>query len=70
MRLPQQRQIMNKCPEHARTSLWRASVAKTFGVRPSLARPAYSTGGTADCIARCRLLPPGPLREECMRDCF
>jgi hypothetical protein len=62
---------MGKCSE----SLWLSRPAAQPCIPPDhrlgeSVRPAYSAGGTADCIARCQLLPAGPDREQCILDCY
>lgn len=70
MRLPQQREPAALCAGQIPHSQSKRISVGDF-VRPSLElRPAYSSGGTADCYARCALLPPGPVRDACIRNCY
>ena len=70
MRLPQQRQMVNKLSGHARGAQLRATDTTIVGALERSVRPSHNSGGTADCVARCRLLPPGQRRDECIRDCY
>lgn len=70
MRLPQQ--LQSGSTGSARTGPQFSIREKPDGAvrqEPSI-RPSWSTGGTADCYARCSRLPPGPERSACMLDCY
>jgi hypothetical protein len=69
MRLPQQQQVdgglVRMRPRRPDPQVSRSNEQGLDCVVPS-----WSAGGTADCIARCQVLPPGPDREDCINDCY
>jgi len=67
MRLPQQRRAV---ASHLDRVWLSRRTSTTPDQRQEYVRPAYSSGGTADCYARCAVLPPGPDRTACMLDCY
>jgi hypothetical protein len=70
MRLPQQRHSMANSPGSVRLSRPGGPASTANDHKHESVRPAYGAPGVDDCLARCQLYPPGPVRDTCRDNCF